>query len=60
MTNAEYYARRARAETELSKTACDPAIAAVHAELAARYRALAKPKSGRPTLHIASGVNWAG
>ena len=59
MSDVGYYAERARAERELSERATDPQIAAIHAELADRYEKMSlRPK--RPTLHISSGLNWAG
>ena len=60
MSDEEYFAQRARAERELSKTATDPRAAAIHAKLAARYEEVANPKPRRPTLCIHSGINWAG
>ena len=62
MSDSEYFSKRARTERLLSDTAPDPRIAALHADLAGRYEELARsqPKPERPTLHIVSGINWAG
>ena len=62
MSESEYFSKRARTERLLSDTAPDPQIAAIHADLAARYAEMAEPdpKPKRPTLRIVSGINWAG
>lgn len=41
-SDIEYYRRRAAAERELARTATSPASAAIHAELARGYDALAE------------------
>ena len=51
--DTEYFRRRAVAERTLAVTATDPAVAAIHNQLAERYEALVG-KANRPTLHLAS------
>jgi hypothetical protein len=53
---SEYYADRALAERRMVEAATDPRAAAVHAELEARYEALASyPSLDLPTRRSASG-----
>jgi hypothetical protein len=47
----EYFRTRAVAERTLAGTASDPAVAAIHNELAERYEELIRIQ--RPTLHLA-------
>jgi hypothetical protein len=57
-TNHNYFAARAAAEFQLSRTATDPRARAAHAELAKRYADLADeflgdgPPPPRPELRI--------
>ena len=59
--NSRYYADRALAEQRLMEAAADHRAAAAHAELAARYEALASdpslelPVPEAATLHAAAG-----
>lgn len=55
--NAAYYADRARAEREAAEAATDARARAIHAELVARYEALA----GNPSLELPppSAANWS-
>lgn len=59
--DSKYYADRARAERRLREAADDPRAAAAHAELAARYEALAAdpslklPGPEAAALHSAAG-----
>lgn len=51
-----YYAKRAQVEHHMCEAATDPRAAAVHAELAARYEALAAdPSLELPMRRAASG-----
>ena len=49
----KYFRRRAAAERTLAVTASEPAVAAIHNQLAERYEALVR-KAERPTLHLAA------
>lgn len=50
-----YYECRACKARELAAAATDPKIAAIHAEMAARYDALAAETKPRPTLRLVPG-----
>ncbi|MFL6725830.1 MAG: hypothetical protein ACJ8FS_04870 [Sphingomicrobium sp.] len=41
-SNAEYFAKRARAERAMISRSTDPRVAAVHAEMAERYEQMAE------------------
>ena len=49
--DTKYFHRRALAERTLAVTASDPAVAAIHNQLAERYEALVS-ETKRPTLHL--------
>ena len=49
--NKEYYARRAARAKELAELAVEPTIRKIHAEMAARYEALAAGTE-QPTLRL--------
>jgi hypothetical protein len=51
--DTEYFRKRAVAERTLAVTASDPAVAAIHIQLAERYEALVS-ETKRPTLHLAA------
>jgi hypothetical protein len=58
MPRQAYYAARAIAERRLSQAAADPRSAAAHAELSARYEALASdPSFNLPGMWIADDVD---
>lgn len=50
----EYYARRAERSREMARTAINPAISRVHAELAERYEELIRltPAENTPTVTV--------
>jgi len=53
---SDYYADRALAERRMMEAATDPRAAAIHAELVARYEALASyPSLDLPSLRSATG-----
>ena len=51
MPKQAYYAARAIAERRMSQAATDPRVAAAHAEMSARYEALA----GSPSFELPAG-----
>lgn len=56
--DASFYVERERQERELAERACDPAIAAIHAEMADRYARLTSVVPGvviRPQLRASFG-----
>ena len=58
MSMQAYYAARAIAERRLSQAASDPRAAAAHAELSARYDALAcEPSLNLPGLWVVDDVD---
>jgi hypothetical protein len=52
--DTEYFRQRASVERALSITSSDPAVAAVHTELAERYEALVSD-ANRPPLRLVVG-----
>ena len=56
LPKSDYYAGRALVEHRLMEAATDPRAVSAHAELAARYEALAAyPSLDLPTLRSAAG-----
>lgn len=55
VTERLYYRARANAARSLEQRARDPAVAAIHREMAIRYEALAAEPLARPRLKLVDG-----